>query len=63
MLRSNLSDHNDAYIVLKQRASVTGTDNTNRRDKNQNFKNNVIFRSYITKINNTFIDISWYCYA
>ena len=63
MLRSNLSDHSDAYIVLKQRASVAETDNTNRRDKKQNFKNNVIFRSYITKINNTFIDISWYCYA
>ena len=29
MLRSDLSDYNDAYILVKERISVIGTDNAN----------------------------------
>ena len=55
MLRSDLYDYSHAYIVLKGRISVTGTNNANRRNKKLTFKNNAPFRSCITKINNTFI--------
>ena len=33
MLRSDLCDYSDAYIVVKEGTSVTGTDNANRRNK------------------------------
>ena len=33
MLRSDLCYYSDAYIVVKGRISVTGTDNANRRKK------------------------------
>ena len=56
MLRSDLCDYSDAYIVVKGRISVTGTDNANRRNKKLTFKNNAPFRSDISKINNTFVD-------
>ena len=56
MLNSNLRDYSNAYIVVKGRISVTGTDNLNRRNKNLTFKNNVPFKPYISKLNNTFID-------
>ena len=55
MLRSDLYDYSHAYIVLKGRISVTGTNNANRRNKKLTFKNNAPFRSCITKVNNTFI--------
>ena len=55
MLRSDLYDYSHAYIVLKGRISVTGTNNANRRNKKLTFKNNAPFRSCITKISNTFI--------
>ena len=55
MLRSDLCDYSDAYIVVKGR-SVTGTENANRRNKKLTFKNNAPFRSCISKINNTLID-------
>ena len=56
MLRSDLCDYSDAYIVAKGIISVTGTNNANRRNKKLIFKNNASFRSCITKINNTFVD-------
>ena len=56
MLRSDLCDYSDTYIVVKGRISVTGTNNATRRNKKLTFKNNAPFRSSITKINNTFID-------
>ena len=56
MLRSDLCDYSDAYIVVKGRISVTGTNAANRRNKNLTFKNNALFRSCILKVNNTFID-------
>ena len=57
MLRSNLCDYSNAYIVMKGSTdSVTGTDNLNRRNKKLTFKNNVPFKPYISKLNKTFID-------
>ena len=55
MLGSDLCDHSDAYIVVKGRTGVTGTNNANRRNKKRAFKNNTPFRSCILKINNTFV--------
>ena len=43
MLRSDLCDYSDAYIVVKGRISVTGTNNANRRNKKLTFKNNAPF--------------------
>ena len=43
MLRSDLCDLSDAYIVVKGRISFTGTNNANRRNKNLTFKNNTRF--------------------
>ena len=56
MLRSDLCDYSDAYIVVKGITSTKGTNNVNRRNKKLTFKNNAPFRSCISKINNTFID-------
>ena len=58
MLGSNLYDYSDAYIVVKGRISVKGTNNANTRNKKLTFKNNAQFRSCISKINNTFSDIA-----
>ena len=54
MLRSDLYDYSDVYIVVKGRISFTGINDANRRNKKLTFKNNSPFRSCITKINNTF---------
>ena len=56
MLRSDLCDDSDAYIVVKGRISVRGTNDANKRNKKLTFENNALFRSCILKINNTFID-------
>ena len=56
MLRSNLCDQSDAYIVVKGKISVRGTNNANIKNKKLTIKNNAPFRSYISKINNAFID-------
>ena len=56
MLRSNLCDYSDAYIVVKGKIKVRGTNDAIKRNKKLTFKNNVPFRSCISKINNTFID-------
>ena len=55
MLRSDLCDYSDAYIVVKEPITVEGGDDDKKRHKNL-FKNNAQFRSCISKINNTFID-------
>ena len=44
MLRSDLWDYSDAYIVVKGRISVRDTNNANKRDKKLTFKNNAPFR-------------------
>ena len=51
MLRSDLYDYSDAYIVVKRRISVTDNNVANRRNKKL-----TLFKSSISKINNTFID-------
>ena len=56
MLRPDLCDYSDAYIVVKGRINVTGTNNANRGNKSLIFKNNSLFKSCISKINNTFIN-------
>ena len=56
MLRSDLWDYSDAYIVVNGRLSIRGTNNANRTNKKLTFKNNAPFRSCISKINSTFID-------
>ena len=55
MLRSDLYDHSDAYIVVKGKIIATNPDN-DAYDKKLAFKNNVPFLSCISKINNTLID-------
>ena len=56
MLRSDSCDYSDAYIVVKGKISVTDTDNANRRNEKLVSKNNVPFRSSISKINNALVD-------
>ena len=56
MVRSDLCDYSDAYIVAKGRITVRDNNANNRENKKLTFKNNASFRSCISKINNTFID-------
>ena len=56
MLRSDLCDYSDAYIVVKGRISVTRNNVANRTNKKLTFKNNALFKSDISKMDNTFID-------
>ena len=56
MLRSDLFDYSDAYIVAKEKITISGINNANRINKKLTFKNNAPFISSISKINNTFID-------
>ena len=56
MLRSDLCDYSDAYLVAKERISVTGANNASKRDKKLTFKNNALFRSSTSKIKYTFVD-------
>ena len=55
MLRSDLCDFSDTYIVVKGTITVTNLDN-NAYDKKIAYKNNAPFVSCISKINNTLID-------
>ena len=55
MLRSDLCDYSDAYIVVKGTISVTRPNN-NAFDKKLAFENNTPFVSCISKINNALID-------
>ena len=47
MLRSDLCDYREEYIVVKRRISVARNNATNRKNKKLNFKNNAPFRSCI----------------
>ena len=55
MLRSNLCDYSDAYIVVKGAIDLSdaAANENDKAKKNVSFKNNAPFRSCITKINNT----------
>ena len=55
MLRSDLCDYSDAYIVVKGKIIVINPDN-DAYDKKLAFKNNAPITSCISKINNKFID-------
>ena len=55
MLRSDLCEYSDAYIVVEGKIIVADPDN-DEYDKKLAFKNNALFNSCITKINNTLID-------
>ena len=55
MLRSDLCDFSDAYIVLKVNITVTNPDNA-KRNKSVSFKNNAPFINCISKTNGTQID-------
>ena len=56
MLRSDIFDYSDAYIVVKRTINVRPVVNTDKNQKDAALKNNAPFRSCITKINNTLID-------
>ena len=58
MLRADLCDHNDAYIVVKGTIDLLA-DAVNENDKDEKnvvLKNNVWLRSWISKINSILID-------
>ena len=55
MLRSDLCDFSDSYIVVKGKITVANQDN-NAYDKKLALKNNAPFLSCMSKINNTLID-------
>ena len=58
MLRSNLCDSSDAYIVVKWTIDilVAAANEYNKAEKDLAFKTNAPFRSCISKINSTLID-------
>ena len=55
MLRSELCDYNDAYIIVTGKITVTDPDN-NAYEKKLALKNNAPFISCISKINGTLVD-------
>ena len=58
MLRSDLCDCSDAYIVVKGTIDLLAAaiNENDKAEKNVAFKNNAPFRSYILKINSTLIE-------
>ena len=62
MLRSNLCDYADSYILVKGTITITGAGNdaaarqADERDKGVTFKNCAPFTKCINRINNTEID-------
>ena len=56
MLRSDLCDFSDAYIVVKGDITLEGDNDANKQNKNLAFKNNAPFINCISKINGVQID-------
>ena len=56
MLRSNLCDYSDAYILVKGTITVAGNNLRDRQNRPLIFKNNPPFVSYITRINGELIE-------
>ena len=56
MLKLDLCDYSDVYIVVKTAITGEGDDNDKTRNKKLIFKTNAPFRSCISKIDNTFIN-------
>ena len=64
MLRSNLCDYADAYILVKGTITITGAGDDDvakldERNKCVIFKNCAPFTKCISRINNTDIDTTW----
>ena len=55
MLRSDLYDYSDAYIVIKGTITVTDPENA-KRNMSFAFKSNVLFINYISEINDVQVD-------
>ena len=55
MLRSDLFDYSDTYIVVKETITATNPNNA-KRNKEVTFKNNTPFIKCISKINGVKID-------
>ena len=56
MLRSDLFDYSDAYIVVKGDITLDGDNDANKQNENLAFKNNAQFINRISKINGVKID-------
>ena len=56
MLRSNLCDYSDVYILVKGTITVAGNNLRDRQDRSLIFKNNAPFVSCITRINGELIE-------
>ena len=56
MLRSDLCDYSNAYIVAKGTITVDGNYDNKKRDKKLPFKKDAPFRSCVSKISNKLID-------
>ena len=56
MLRWDLGDNSYAHIVVRERKSIEDNDSNNQANENQIFKISALFRSCISKFNNTTID-------
>ena len=52
MLRSDLCDFSDAYIVVKGDINLEGDNDANKRNKNLAFKDNALFINFNSKIYN-----------
>ena len=65
MLSSDLCYSSDAHIVEKRRIDLlyAATNENYKAEKDVAFENNVLFRSCISKINNTLIDNTEYRYT
>ena len=56
MLQSDICNYSDAYIVVKEKITVTGENNIDRRNTSVALENNAPFIGCISKINNVLID-------
>ena len=56
MMRPDLCDFSDAYIVVKGEVTFTGESNNSRKNRSLAFKSNAWFTNCISKINNVLID-------
>ena len=56
MLASDMCDYSDAHIIVKRTITVDSTNANTQTDKMVDFKNNVLFRSCTSKINNSFTE-------
>ena len=56
MLRTDLYDYSDAYIVVKGTVTVIGEENRERKNRDFVLRNNAPFISCISKINGVLIE-------